>query len=178
MSIPTLLGVTTGRIGVGLGLGEHTQAILDVIRPLGQVIAGLFIIRWMLATLGGRLHPLGALGVSMATVVLLFPFVQAWYLLWAVIPLAAWATGAWFRISTIAASTIIAIVVMPTSSNTSGIVLAQGVLAGVIMVAALTALFFEERSPHLWRRRRTGADEAGTSDDETDAEPAERTPTP
>ncbi len=178
MSIPTLLGVTTGRIGVGLGLGEHTQAILDVIRPLGQVIAGLFIIRWMLATLGGRLHPLGALGVSMATVVLLFPFVQAWYLLWAVIPLAAWATGAWFRISTIAASAIIAIVVMPTSSNTSGIVLAQGVLAGVIMVAALTALFFEERSPRLWRRRRTGADEAGTSDDETDAEPAEKTPTP
>ena len=178
MSIPTLLGVTTGRIGVGLGLGEHTQAILDVIRPLGQVIAGLFIIRWMLATLGGRLHPLGALGVSMATVVLLFPFVQAWYLLWAVIPLAAWATGAWFRISTIAASAIIAIVVMPTSSNTSGIVLSQGVLAGVIMVAALTALFFEERSPRLWRRRRTGADEAGTSDDETDAEPAERTPTP
>lgn len=178
MSIPTLLGVTTGRIGVGLGLGEHTQAILDVIRPLGQVIAGLFIIRWMLATLGGRLHPLGALGVSMATVVLLFPFVQAWYLLWAVIPLAAWATGAWFRISTIAASAIIAIVVMPTSSNTSGIVLAQGVLAGVIMVAALTALFFEERSPRLWRRRRTGADEAGTSDDETDAEPAEKTSTP
>ncbi|MEO9328517.1 polyprenol phosphomannose-dependent alpha 1,6 mannosyltransferase MptB [Gordonia aurantiaca] len=178
MSIPTLLGVTTGRIGVALGLGEHTQAILDVIRPLGQVIAGLFIVRWMLATLGGRLHPLGALGVSMATVVLLFPFVQAWYLLWAVIPLAAWATGAWFRISTIAASAIIAIVVMPTSSNTSGIVLAQGVLAGVIMVAALTALFFEERSPRLWRRRRTGADGPGTSDDETKAEPAETTSTP
>ncbi len=54
MSMPTLLGVTTGRIGVTLGLGEHTQAILEVARPIGQLVAGLFIIRWMLATLGGR----------------------------------------------------------------------------------------------------------------------------
>ena len=151
--MPTLLSVTTGRIGVTLGLGEHTQAILEVARPIGQLVAALFIVRWMLATLGGRLHPLGALGVSMATVVLFFPFVQAWYLLWAVIPLAAWATGAWFRISTIAASAIIAIVVMPTSSNTSGVVLAQGLLAGVIMVAVLTALFFEDRAPRRRRRR-------------------------
>ena len=171
MSMPTLLGVTTGRIGVTLGLGEQTQAILDVARPIGQLVAGLFIIRWMLATLGGRLHPLGALGVSMATFILFFPFVQAWYLLWAVIPLAAWATGAWFRISTIAASAIIAIVVMPTSSNTSGVVLAQGLLAGVIMVAALTALFFEDRSPRSWRRRRTGARE-------DTPEPADDAPTP
>ncbi|MEY1675607.1 polyprenol phosphomannose-dependent alpha 1,6 mannosyltransferase MptB [Gordonia sp. ABKF26] len=160
MSMPTLLSVTTGRIGVTLGLGEHTQAILEVARPIGQLVAALFIVRWMLATLGGRLHPLGALGVSMATVVLFFPFVQAWYLLWAVIPLAAWATGAWFRISTIAASAIIAIVVMPTSSNTSGVVLAQGLLAGVIMVAVLTALFFEDRAPGRRRRR----DEAPTVD--------------
>ena len=153
MSMPTLLSVTTGRLGVNLGLGDHTQAVLEVARPIGQLIAAGFIVRWMLATLGGRLHPLGALGVSMATVVLFFPFVQAWYLLWAVIPLAAWATGPWFRLSTIAASAIIAIVVMPTSSNTSGVVLAQGVLAGVIMVAVLTAVFFED-DPFIRRRRR------------------------
>ncbi|MCH5643488.1 MULTISPECIES: polyprenol phosphomannose-dependent alpha 1,6 mannosyltransferase MptB [unclassified Gordonia (in: high G+C Gram-positive bacteria)] len=156
MSMPTLLSVTTGRIGVNLGLGDHTQAVLEVGRPIGQLIAGVFIVRWMLATLGGRLHPLGALGVSMATVVVFFPFVQAWYLLWAVIPLAAWATGPWFRLSTIAASAIIAIVVMPTSSNTSGVVLAQGVLAGVIMVAVLTAVFFED-DPITRRRRRRQA---------------------
>ncbi|MDL9947472.1 polyprenol phosphomannose-dependent alpha 1,6 mannosyltransferase MptB [Gordonia sp. ABSL11-1] len=154
MSMPTLLSVTTGRIGLALGLGDQTQAILEVGRPLGQLVAAVFIVRWMLASLGGRLHPLGALGVSMATVVVFFPFVQAWYLLWAVIPLAAWATRPWFRLTTIAVSAIIAIVVMPTSSNTSGVVLAQGLLAGVIMVAVMTALFFEDLSVHRWLRAR------------------------
>ncbi len=154
MSMPTLLSVTTGRIGLALGLGDQTQAILEVGRPLGQLVAAVFIVRWMLASLGGRLHPLGALGVSMATVVVFFPFVQAWYLLWAVIPLAAWATRPWFRLTTIAVSAIIAIVVMPTSSNTSGVVLAQGLLAGVIMVAVMTALFFEDLPVHRWLRAR------------------------
>ncbi|MEP9392532.1 polyprenol phosphomannose-dependent alpha 1,6 mannosyltransferase MptB [Gordonia sp. VNQ95] len=159
MSMPTLLSVSAGRVGVFLGLGDQTQAILDVVRPLGQLIAAIFVVRWMLATLAGRLHPLGALGVSMATVVVFFPFVQAWYLLWAVIPLAAWATRPWFRIATISVSAIIAIVVMPTSSNTSGVVLAQGLLAGVIMVAVMTALFFEDW-PWLRRRRRRSGDRA------------------
>ena len=54
-----------------------------------------------------------------------------------------------------AASAIIAIVVMPTSSNTSGVVLAQGLLAGVIMVAILTALFFEDLPFTRHRRSRS-----------------------
>ena len=101
MSMPTLLSVVAGRIGLWLGLGEQTQAILDVARPIGQLIAGIFVIRWLLATLAGRIHPLGGLGIAMATFVVFFPFVQAWYLLWAIIPLAAWATTRWFRVGTV-----------------------------------------------------------------------------
>ncbi|MDL9935829.1 polyprenol phosphomannose-dependent alpha 1,6 mannosyltransferase MptB [Gordonia sp. ABSL1-1] len=171
MSMPTLLSVSTGHVGVFLGLGDHTDAILEVARPFAQLVAAIIVLRWMLATLGGRLHPLGGLGVSMATIVLLFPFVQAWYLLWAVIPLAAWATRPWFRLLTIAASAIIAIVVMPTSSNTSGVVLAQGVLAGVIMVAVLTAIFFEE-DPFTRRRRRRQAEIAAADTPADEENPA------
>ncbi|MGU3294539.1 polyprenol phosphomannose-dependent alpha 1,6 mannosyltransferase MptB [Williamsia sp. M5A3_1d] len=151
MSMPTLLSVTGGRVGVVLGLGDHTQAMLDVARPVGQLIAGLFIVRWLLAALAGRLHPLGALGIAMATFVLFFPFVQAWYLLWAIIPLAAWATGRWFRIAAIAVSAVIAVVVLPTGAGTRGFQLAEAIIASVLLTAVLTALFFEKMP---WQRRR------------------------
>ncbi|MBT0568050.1 polyprenol phosphomannose-dependent alpha 1,6 mannosyltransferase MptB [Williamsia sp. CHRR-6] len=149
MSMPTLLSVTSGRVGVAMGLGDHTQAMLDVARPVAQLAAAVLIVRWMMAALGGRLHPIGALGVSMATVVLFFPFVQPWYLLWAVVPLAAWATGRWFRIGAISISAIIAIVVLPAGAGTRGFQLAEGIIAAVFLVALVTALFFE-RIP--WRR--------------------------
>jgi alpha-1,6-mannosyltransferase len=97
----------------------------------------------MLATLSGRIHPLGALGVSMATFIAFFPFVQPWYLLWAVIPLAAWATRPWFRLLTILISALIAVVALPTGANTGAVFIASGVLAGVIVVGVLTAIFFE-----------------------------------
>ncbi len=149
MSMPTLLSVTGGRVGVLMGLGDHTQAMLDVARPIGQLIAGLFIIRWLLAALAERLHPLGALGIAMATFVLLFPFVQAWYLLWAVIPLAAWATGRWFRLCAIAVSAIIAVVVLPTGAGTRGFQLAEAIVASIFLTAALTAVFFDKMP---WQR--------------------------
>lgn len=154
MSMPTLLSVVAGRIGLWLGLGEQTQAILDIARPIGQLLAALFVVRWLLACLAGRIHPLGGLGIAMATVVVFFPFVQAWYLLWAVIPLAAWATTRWFRAGTVAISAIIAVVVMPTSSDTSPLVVAQGLATGVIMVAISGAFFFIDSPLRRWFRRR------------------------
>ena len=47
------------------------------------------VVTWLLlAVLRGRLHPVGGLGVALGATVLLFPVVQPWYLLWAIIPLA------------------------------------------------------------------------------------------
>jgi alpha-1,6-mannosyltransferase len=151
MSMPTFLSVTTGRIGVLFGLGDHTQAMLDVARPAAQAIAAVLVVRWLLAALAGRLHPVGALGLAMGTVVLFFPFVQPWYLLWAIIPLAAWATGRWFRIIAVSISAIISVVVLPTGAGTRGFQLAEAIVAAVLLVAVLTALFFEEMP---WQRRR------------------------
>ncbi|MCF8569798.1 polyprenol phosphomannose-dependent alpha 1,6 mannosyltransferase MptB [Gordonia sp. HY002] len=157
MSMPTLLSVVAGRVGLWLGMGEQTQAILDIARPIGQLIAAVLVVRWLLACLAGRVHPLGGLGIAMATFVVFFPFVQAWYLLWAIIPLAAWATTRWFRIGTVVISAIMSVVVMPTSSDTPPLVVAQGLLTGLIMVAIAAMAFFID-SPlrlWLWRRRRT-----------------------
>jgi alpha-1,6-mannosyltransferase len=168
MSLSTFMSVSAGHIGVALGLGDHTQAILDVVRPLGTAIAAVLVIRWLLAALAGRLHPLGALGVAFASVVLFYPFVQPWYLLWALVPLAAWATGRWFRIISIAISAIISLAVLPTAAATRAYQISEALIATVPIVALTMALFLE--------RFRLPAEPPGSGDPDTpdaaDAEPA------
>ena len=96
MSPPTLLALGTGQVGILLGLGDHTTAVLALTRAIGVSLIAV-IVTWLLfAVLRGRLHPVGGLGVALGATVLLFPVVQPWYLLWAIIPLAAWATRAGF----------------------------------------------------------------------------------
>jgi len=109
MSPPTLLALATGQVGILLGLGDHTTAILALTRATGVLIIAVLVSWLLLAVLRGRLHPVGGLGVAMGATVLLFPVVQPWYLLWAIIPLAAWATRPRFRIATVAVSLIVGI---------------------------------------------------------------------
>jgi alpha-1,6-mannosyltransferase len=68
------------------------------------------LVGWLLlAVLRGRLHPVGGLGVALGGTVLLFPVVQPWYLLWAIIPLAAWATRPGFRIAAIVVTIVVGV---------------------------------------------------------------------
>ncbi|MGH3969100.1 MAG: polyprenol phosphomannose-dependent alpha 1,6 mannosyltransferase MptB, partial [Mycobacterium sp.] len=92
MSPPTLLALGTGQVGILLGLGDHTTAVLSLTRGIGVLIIAVMVGWLLLAVFRGRLHPVGGLGVALGVTVLLFPVVQPWYLLWAIIPLAAWAT--------------------------------------------------------------------------------------
>jgi alpha-1,6-mannosyltransferase len=109
MSPPTLLALATGQLGILLGLGDHTTAILGLTRAIGVIIIA-FLVSWLLlSVLRGRLHPVGGLGVALGATVLLFPVVQPWYLLWAIIPLATWATRTAFRSTTIAATLVVGI---------------------------------------------------------------------
>ncbi len=109
MSPPTLLALATGQVGILLGLGDHTTAVLALTRATGVLIIAVLVSWLLVAVLRGRLHPVGGLGVAMGATVLLFPVVQPWYLLWAIIPLAAWATRPRFRIATVAVSLIVGI---------------------------------------------------------------------
>ena len=97
MSPPTLIALGTGQVGILLGLGDHTTAVLALTRAIGVLIIAVLVTWLLLAVLRGRLHPVGGLGVALGATVLLFPVVQPWYLLWAIIPLAAWATRPGFR---------------------------------------------------------------------------------
>ncbi|MBN3454254.1 polyprenol phosphomannose-dependent alpha 1,6 mannosyltransferase MptB [Mycobacterium sp. DSM 3803] len=109
MSPPTLLALGTGQVGILLGLGDHTTAVLGLTRAIGVTIIAILVTWLLLAVLRGRLHPVGGLGVALGATVLLFPVVQPWYLLWAIVPLATWATRPGFRGATIALTLVVGI---------------------------------------------------------------------
>jgi alpha-1,6-mannosyltransferase len=109
MSPSTLLALATGQIGILLGLGDHTTAVLSLTRTIGVAIIAIVVSWLLISVLRGRLHPVGGLGVALGATVLLFPVVQPWYLLWAIIPLAAWASLPRFRTATIVVSLMIGI---------------------------------------------------------------------
>jgi alpha-1,6-mannosyltransferase len=145
MSPPTLIALGTGQVGILLGLGDHTTAILGLTRAIGVSIIAVLVSGLLLAVLRGRLHPVGGLGVALGATVLLFPVVQPWYLLWAIIPLATWATRPGFRGATIAVTLIVGI--FGPTANGDRFALFQIVmatLASTVVVAALIAL--------TWRR--------------------------
>ncbi len=149
MSPPTLLALGTGQVGILLGLGDHTTSVLALTRAIGVSLIAV-IVTWLLfAVLRGRLHPVGGLGVALGATVLLFPVVQPWYLLWAIIPLAAWATRPGFRAAAIAATLVVGI--FGPTANGDRFALFQIVLAtlaSAVIVLVLIALTYR-RLP--WR---------------------------
>jgi len=150
MSPPTLLALGTGQVGILLGLGDHTTAVLALTRGIGVLIIMVMVAWLLLAVFRGRLHPIGGLGVALGVTVLLFPVVQPWYLLWAIIPLAAWATRTGFRVAAIAITLVVGI--FGPTANGDRFALFQIVdatVASTIIVVMLIAVTYN----HLpWRR--------------------------
>ncbi len=149
MSPPTLIALGTGQVGNLLGLGDHTTSVLGLTRGIGVIIIAILVTWLLLAVFRGRLHPVGGLGVALGATVLLFPVVQPWYLLWAIIPLATWATRPGFRGSAIAMTLVVGI--FGPTANGDRFALFQIVdatLASAVIVALLIALTYR-RLP--WR---------------------------
>jgi alpha-1,6-mannosyltransferase len=175
MSPPTLLALGTGQVGILLGLGDHTTAVLGLTRGIGVLIITVMVAWLLLAVFRGRLHPIGGLGVALGITVLLFPVVQPWYLLWAIIPLAAWATRTGFRVAAIVISLVVGI--FGPTANGDRFALFQiidATLASTVIVVALIGLTYT-RLP--WRRPPAhGAEADGQPGIDTAATPA--TPSP
>jgi alpha-1,6-mannosyltransferase len=149
MSPPTLIALGTGQVGILLGLGDHTTAILSLTRGIGVLIIAVMVGWLLIAVLRGRLHPVGGLGVALGGTVLLFPVVQPWYLLWAIIPLAAWATRPSFRMAVIIV-TIVVGVFGPTANGDRFALfqIVDATVASAVIVALLIAATYH-RLP--WR---------------------------
>lgn len=171
LSPPTLLALGTGQVGILLGLGDHTTAVLGLTRFIGVLIITVMVGWLLVAVFRGRLHPIGGLGVALGVTVLLFPVVQPWYLLWAIIPLAAWATRSGFRAAVIVITLVVGI--FGPTANGDRFALFQIVdatLASTVIVTALIALTYT-RLP--WRR--LPADAAEAPPDAVETAPAAET---
>jgi alpha-1,6-mannosyltransferase len=149
MSPPTLVALGTGQVGILLGLGDHTTAVLNLTRAIGVMIIAILVTWLLVAVLRGRLHPVGGLGVALGATVLLFPVVQPWYLLWAIVPLATWATRPGFRGAAITLTLMVGI--LGPTANGDRFALFQildATLASVLIMAILIGLTYN-RLP--WR---------------------------
>ncbi|MEV6067932.1 polyprenol phosphomannose-dependent alpha 1,6 mannosyltransferase MptB [Nocardia sp. NPDC052001] len=150
LSLPTAVSIITGFGGVLLGLGDHTTALLDLIRPMAEIVAGFVIIRMLVATWTGRLNPIGALGVGLGALVLLFPVVQPWYLLWAIVPLAAWANRPAFRVPAVVLSVVVSMIVMPRGADFYVFQIVESAIA-TVLVGVL--FIFLTRNVLPWRNQ-------------------------
>lgn len=151
LSPPTALGVIAGGIGQFLGLGDHTAQILVMVQTAALVLAGAFTVRMLFAVQSGRINPVGGLGVSMAAIVLCFPVVQPWYVLWALIPLAAWASRMEFRRPVVLVSAVLACFTLPPGAGLPPFVTVQAWAATVVAVGIVVVAMF--RWPGLLRFR-------------------------
>lgn len=143
MSPPTLLALATGQVGIRLGLGDHTTAVLALTRFIGVLII-MVLVSWLLyAVFRGRLHPIGGLGIALGICVMLFPVVQPWYLLWAIIPLACWATRTGFR-ETVIVITLVVGIFGPTANGDRFALfqILDATLASAAVMAVLIALTY------------------------------------
>ncbi|MDR3662478.1 MAG: polyprenol phosphomannose-dependent alpha 1,6 mannosyltransferase MptB [Mycobacterium sp.] len=169
MSPPTLIALGTGQVGILLGLGDHTTAVLGLTRAIGVFIIAVLVTWLLLSVLRGRLHPVGGLGVAMGATVLLFPVVQPWYLLWAIIPLAAWATRPGFRGTTIVVTFIVG--VFGPTANGDRFALFQILDATLASTAIVLLLIALTRNRLPWRAlpESGGATAPGTATARSDA---------
>lgn len=151
LSPPTAFGVLTGGVGQLLGLGDHTEQILVMVQTAALLVAAAFTVRMLFAVQAGRINPVGGLGVSMAAIVLCFPVVHPWYVLWALIPLAAWASRVEFRLPVVAVSAVLACFTLPPGAGLPPFVTVQAWAATIVIAAVLLVAFY--RWPGLLRFR-------------------------
>ncbi len=150
LSLTTDIGVIGGALGMWLGLGDHTEAMLTVTRTAGVAVAVAFMVRMLWATYRGTIHPIGGLGVSTLVLVMLFPVVHPWYPLWAILPLAAWANRPLFRAGVAAYSAVFSFLVLPR-----GLALTPEAVATIYGIATVA---FAVLAAAAWLRLRRVSD--------------------
>lgn len=148
------LGQLGGVLGVTLGLGNHTAGIIAVLAILSYLVSGAIIVKFLWDSLHWRYRPMIGLGVSLGVVMLLHVAMQPWWLLWAIIPLAASAGTSRFRVLATGMSVVLAVLIPPNGSPFDGrlYTLPQAYLAGGLVVLGALALLWWRAPAVLFAR--------------------------
>ncbi len=147
------LAALGGVLGIALGLGNHTNALVPILGSLGYLVAGAVTVKFLWDSFNWRYRPMIGLGVSLGAVMVLHVALQPWYLLWAIIPLAASAGTSRFRIAATIVTAVLPFLLPTTGSTFDG----RGYVLPFAWVAAgavtLLGLFIVHRvSPLLLSR--------------------------
>ena len=164
MSVSTVTGLASALLGMLLGLGDHQAVALSVFRALGIVVGLAWVTRMLWATFKGRIHPTGGLGVAMFCLVIFFPVVHPWYLLWAIFPLAAWANRDFFIWLVSGYSVAFSFFILPKglSLPPGTVFYIYAMFVGIFAAVALLAWIISRANPELSAALKTGQSWEGT----------------
>lgn len=132
-------GFLTGGIGAAFG-AQITQTMIGVGKVAGYLLMVFGVAVVLHRQLRGRVDAVASLGMMLGVTVLCGPVVQPWYLLWAVIPLAACLPAGRVHTRLAAFVAIFAVLVPPLAGNFSGQV--GQLVACYAMGIALVAVAF------------------------------------
>jgi alpha-1,6-mannosyltransferase len=151
-----------GVLGIALGLGNQTDALVSIVQLAGTIVAGLITVKFLWDSFRWRYRPIIGLGVSLGAFMMLHVAMQPWWLLWAVVPLAAAAGTSRFRVAATAVSAVVAFLVAPPGSTFDGraFVPLQAYLAALVVIA-IALLVVRRTAPMLLRREQRVPEPAG-----------------
>jgi alpha-1,6-mannosyltransferase len=164
LSVSTSLGVIAGQSGLLLGLGDHTQAVLDVMQPVGTLLGSAIAVVIMWQCWQRRINPILGLGMAMGAFVLLAPVIQPWYLLWAALPLAAATADPRYRTATIWLTVLFSVTIMPNGATIPVFVIVQAVVVAAVVVGSVLILLRRSGLPATSPPPTAGARSTASSD--------------
>jgi len=124
--------------GIGSVFGAHlTQTMIGVGKIIGYLLSAIGIAVVLRRQWTGRIGAVSSLGLMLAALVVFGPAVQPWYLLWAVLPLAASLPAGRARGTMTGLVAVFSVVLPPIGGNFSGRIglLVLGYLIGIAVVA-------------------------------------------
>lgn len=151
-----------GVLGIALGLGNQTDALVSIVQTAGTVVAGLITLKFLWDSFRWRYRPIIGLGVSLGAFMMLHVAMQPWWLLWAVVPLAAAAGTSRFRVAATIVSAVVAFLVAPPGSTFDGraFVPLQAYLAALVVIV-IALLVVRRTAPMLLKRENREPKPAG-----------------